>query len=469
MSVVTPVAFARLLADLDRELFRAFVFDLWRGRADETTVRDGDIVARRSSTGLTERVRPVTDPADIDGTADVAVVRRDTDRMRRRADAAGVRYVPPASLRDLALYGVDRETADALFREYFDRPVASPDASAVDSPGREQFVRVAAAALLLAVAVVAGVVLSSLPAGDDVDPAADGTVTPVDIGDDTPTPDPSESDDGPANVTRYLTGDAVDAAVLARGHVDALANRSFALRVSHNGSRSPNGRRWIRAERTVRAREPRIYVHQFRGHRAVRGGEVTTVSYREYADGESLYRTQTGPGGPSYDRLRLSRVRTADVYVNRTAVYVERYLATTEVTVTEVLVGGSPVYRLRATGTPTELTANASSPGDAGLRFPGSTVTNYSAVAYVTWSGVVASLDVSYVVDGRPVAFSFSYDALGSTRPAPPPWYDEARNETRADAASFAPASDRYDPLTRSPTNETTSASSVRPTPWPAS
>ena len=445
VAVVSPATFARLLADLDRESFRAFVFALWRARADETTIEDGDLVARRSATDLTERVRAVTDPADLDGTADVAVVRRDTDRLRRRAEAAGVRYVPPASLRDLALYGVDRETTDALFREHLDRPVEGPDAVTAESPRREQFVRVAAAALLLVVGVVAGV--STLPVGDDADrfagddagQPAEEIATPVDVDDDTPAP-AAEGDDGPANVTRYLSGGAVDAAALARGHVDALRNRSYTLHVSHNGSRSPDGRRWIRAERTVRVREPRRYVHRFSGHRAVRGGEVTTVDYREYADGESLYRMRTGPVGPSYDRLRLSRVRTADIYVNRTAVYVERYLATTEVTVTEVLVGGSPVYRLRATGTPTELTANASSPGDAGLRFPGSTVTNYSAVAYVTWSGVVTSLDVSYSVDGRPVAFSVSYDALGSTRPSPPPWYDAARNETRADAASVVPA-----------------------------
>jgi len=444
VSVVSPAAFARLLADLDRESFRAFVFDLWRARADETTIDGGDLVVCRPATGVRERVRPVTGPGEIDETTDVAVARRDADRLRRRADAAGVSYVPPASLRDLALYGVDRETADALFREYFGRPVEGSDATAAESPRREQFARVAAVAVVAVVTVVAVVApISPLvgggadsPPGDAADSAAGGTVTPVDVGDDTTAP-ASERDDGPTNVTRYLSGGALDSEALARGHVDALANRSYTLRVSHNGSRSPDGKRWIRAERTVRVAGPRTYVHRFRGHWSVRGGEVTTVRYREYADGEALYRVQTGPVAPSYERFDLSRGRTADAHADRASVYVERYLATTELTVTEVLVVGSPVYRLQATGRPTELTANASSPGEAGLRFPVETVSDYSAVAYVDWSGVVLSLDVSYTVNGRPVAFSFSYDALGSTRPSPPPWYDEARNETRADEASL--------------------------------
>jgi hypothetical protein len=430
--VVSPAEFARLLARLDSETFREFVFDLWRAREPAAAVEGDDLVVTHPATGDAERIRPVTDPSEIEGSIDVAVVRRDTDRLRRLADAAGVRYVPPTTLRGLALYGVDRETGDALFREYFDRPIEGGDAADGGSRRLDPFASLAVAAVLLAAVLLAGFAPAPQPTAD-AEPTARGTVTPVTVDGDTPTPAPSRDGDGAVNVTRYLSGDAVDAAVLARGHADALANRSYTWRVTHNGSRSLDGARWIRAERTVRVAGLRVYEHQFRGHRAVRGGEAWSVRYREYADGESVYREETGAASLSYERFRLSRVRTADVFTDRASVYVERYLTTTEVDVTEVLIGGSPAYRLRATGTPTQLEANASSPGDAALRFPGETISNYSAVAYVRWSGIVVALDVSYTVGGRAVQFSFSYDAIGATRPAAPPWYDEARNETRRD------------------------------------
>jgi hypothetical protein len=62
---------------------------------------------------------------------------------------------------------------------------------------------------------------------------------------------------------------------------------------------------------------------------------------------------------------------------------------------------------------------------------PARGVSNYTAVALVGWSGIVLSLDVAYTVDGQRVTFSFRYDALGTTRPAPPAWYEAARNATR--------------------------------------
>ena len=430
MSLVSAEALARLLAGLDSETRLRFLRDLWTARGRETDVADGDLRVTDPRTGERRTIRLVSRPGEVDEDVDAVVVVRQADRIRARARALDVGYVGPRDIRNLLLYGLDRERGDALFREYFDRPLDTPGER--DGPTVSGTTLVGAVVFVALVFVAAAVGLSGMPPTGDAaggaETTADATVsvTPVQVETETP----AEMERTPALVATSLGGQ-IDPDALARRHVAALEGRSYRWVATFRGTRDADGRRWVRAREVVAVGGPRHYLRNVSGALLTPRNEVRTVRYAEYADAEAVYSRTLTAVEPRYNRRPLDETRTADAFARASGTYVERYLATTETNVSEVVVGKDYlVYRIEATGTPTGLSPNQ--PGATGgtLSPPFGNVTNYTAIGYVDQVGVVFSLTVRFTVDGDPVTFAYDYEGIGSTGVEPPPWYAGARNAT---------------------------------------
>jgi hypothetical protein len=99
--------------------------------------------------------------------------------------------------------------------------------------------------------------------------------------------------------------------------------------------------------------------------------------------------------------------------------YVYRYFATSEASVTRLSAGGNVYYRLQVRTPPTAVRRAHN----------GSVVRNYSATAYVTRTGFVRSMAVSYDrYDGgvrTHIEVRFDYEKVGDTTVAAPDWIDE--------------------------------------------
>lgn len=438
MPVVSTRTFSRLLSGLDDEARRSFVADLYRARGWEVRMEPGHVTATDPVTGsrhvVASTVERATAAADRDGDVAVVLAAAPSIRTERRVAAAGARLLGAQSVRNMALYAVDRETADELFERYFDRSVHLSEAEAArDAEAGEPWRRVVVAAVVV-VAALAGVaaVLGGGPGA--FSPPGDGTATQTTAraataGAATPTREPTPEGDGDrAALPPMFGGDAVDAAAVSRRHVRALTDRSYRWVVTHNGTRSVDGRRWDDSVRVLEVANRSTYRYSVDG-RVTTATDVSDVSYEVYADGEHRYQRVTTPNGTHY--LRSPARDEAETHLAQAGIYIRRYLATTEARVYEVLLGGVLFYHVEATGTPTELDADDPPPtGGDDLTPPFDEVTNYSADAYVLPSGIVVTLRVSYTVDGERVGFEFTYDDLGETRTEPPDWYREARNAT---------------------------------------
>ncbi|MFW5949369.1 MAG: hypothetical protein ACOCSD_07215, partial [Halolamina sp.] len=226
-----------------------FVAAVWAARGWETTV-DGDVVV--ADRGEDRRRIRVVAPGwfgtpDLDD-VDVLVVARDRKGVRSVASEAGVEYVPPEILRDLVLYGIDRNRARTLYGEWFDRPLTRT----APEPETEERAfdwfwaalpsltgnRRAVGTLLFVVLVGIAVAGPALPGGSapDQSPVTAADVTPADepggaVGAASPTP--TERSGLPSGVTR---AGVVDPTTLVAAHTAGVRNRSRVRSVTMTGS-----------------------------------------------------------------------------------------------------------------------------------------------------------------------------------------------------------------------------------------
>jgi hypothetical protein len=116
MSVPSRAAFARRFRDQPPETQAAFVAALFAADGWETS-RDGRVI--RVEKGGTTRLMSVAVADTPSDPVDDLVVPFDTPAVREQAREVNARVLGPDDLRNRLLYGLDRETANALYRDQF--------------------------------------------------------------------------------------------------------------------------------------------------------------------------------------------------------------------------------------------------------------------------------------------------------------------------------------------------------------
>lgn len=430
MAVVDPSTFERLLTGLDGQTFTAFVADLWTARGADAHVEganrvviDADgrekrvirTVHWRSRVSL--RIRLATGDIDLDQT-DVLVTNRDHLRLERLATAAGSGYVGPDRLREVLLYGIDRERSADLFQAYFDRSITGAERSDsdgrpagglaarfrsfdsggwnLDGPGRRT-----TAGIVVGLAICA-----ILVAGFGGAPLLEPSI--VD------SPGSAVDNAGPVEGGGYPRAVAAAAdgrlGPLLDRHRAVLRDRSFVLAVTHNRTRGT-----LVADERWQWATQRIHVGPTRTVVDVSGALVPTTigaSPRPVAF-EVAWNASSCTTRGRWNATRFGDSGPCPVLSNRsgrvtagtaTATYVRRYLEGTDPTIRQLGPDAAGKYRLQSTRPPPDI-------ADA-TRW-------YRAVATVDSRGLISELRVTYetpvVRTDEPVEFTYTVQNLSTT------------------------------------------------------
>ena len=460
---------AAVLRRRSRAEVAAFVAALYAARGAETTVEDGAAVVDGEryvvvAPGVPGRLREWLGATP--STADRVLV-VDGDARANAPDAGyDVPVLTPADLDDLARYGLDRGTADAVFREHLgvalddvSHPSRSESGDGSDgktAPARSSEdeadddgvlgsvpVAVAVVVALLAVAVLSttpgAIGLADGPLGADEGSPAGETPAPgtADGITDTDGPDPTDTEtsgtDEPLLAPGLTTEGVVDPAALADAHAAAVTNRSYTWRLTY--VESVNGSEVGRATETVRVAAPSVYVSNVtrEGFLVPRG---PLSSWPAYTDGERRYRLTAD----EVDVTELQNDTDTGRPAARARQYVLGFVNGREMSVGRTVSGGPRRYVVDIEGTNT------------------SGIQNYTATAHVSSEGLVYFFSGSYCLtpvdnDSREVclALTMRYADVGATTVEPPSWYT-AWNATTA---------------TATPTGVSNSSSNVTATPTP--
>lgn len=403
-SAETGDRFGRALARLDPDAFAEFVAAAHEARPDVESARlDGGclvvrgreerrlrLVADRGLLGGAGPVGPATGPVD-------AVVTQVPGAGDRAVAAHDARLVAPADLRDLVCYGLAPDEADRLLGDHLgiDRETAL-----AAGDGR---VSVGAAAALAALLVLVAGLLGTAVAGP-VAPATPSTTPGDEVA-------PSAERGAAAGLPPGLSPLGVtDAAALARAHEAALDGGPYRFSVeARNLPALSDPGAWRELEASAVVAGPRTYRGSLGGVRATDRGTWWRLS-RVYADGDRVYERRFGAHAP------VSDVRSASgdgPEVDRGSGYARRHLA----------VRSAPGGNV----TPAEVEGEWGHRVAVGTAPPGVDGESYRAVARVTESGRVASLDVGYVrPDGERVSLALRYEPTDE-RVRPPAWLDKVR------------------------------------------
>jgi hypothetical protein len=232
---------------------------------------------------------------------------------------------------------------------------------------------------------------------------------------------------------RGLSRDGVvDPEALAQAHGDAVAGRSYHLRVVSRRVDVAVDGDWAESWQAIGVENATNYRQTVSGMRGT-GEDAEFVQFSAYADGRAEYRLVVDADGAAYRRRPVPRDGADEgVFTERAEEYVARFLDTnrTEVEVLTLEEGGDTVrvYRVIATGTPAHV--------------PGAL--DYRAEATVRPSGVVSMLDAQFTVvedrERRYARISIRYDDLDGYEVTAPNWLGDARNATAGTDDSPTPA-----------------------------
>lgn len=464
MGPVSAGTFARLFYRLDTQAKREFVADLYAARGWDVQVDGGRLHVNRDGE---ERRIAILEPPWFRSVslpdADEVVVTRDHSGVRSAAEDAGVGYRTPADLRDLLLYGLDRETAEELFTEYFDQPlsVIGPEHEADDLdlsltallPSLDLSPQQAAVVAILLIGVAVWVGGAGTLLGFDsgaASPELNGTFTPGEAG----------AIGGAEEYPPGLGPEGIEnSGELTAAHFQFLHGQPHEYRISASGPQhAPFMLGLSRWNATVRLQDGVHYRYQKQevapyGFRVEQREDNITVwdpkrpadvgnnSSREiltkkvYANGTQKFWRFDGPEQVVYRRASVEqqggRVLGVVDQVGWVDVYLQRFLWTPNSSINCVSTSETQncqSYRVEATGDPIELRAD---------------VIDYRAVAIVEEPGFVRSLTVRYKIEPLeegepvPVRFHLEYVGLGegSGSVSPPEWLDTAKNRTTDEAA----------------------------------
>jgi len=428
MAVIGPPAFERLLTDLDGETFAAFVSDVWAARGTDARVEGSDVVvsdagerAERALATIHWRSRLALRLGLRTGTLDVTegdvlVTNRDDPRLKAFAAAEGMGYVGPERLRNVALYAIDRERCEALFRSYFDRSVYSTEGERADTDSPGLLARSRAIGSggdgstapstrstdVLVLAIVLGAFVSIALVGAPIlGSSADGTSSvpgqTVDVTGDGTYPPP------------IAAADESRLSPLIETHRDTLNETSFRLTETHSHSRGTivTAGTWHQSSQSwIVGREDR-YSLTVDGALAPAtiGANPRPVTFHAVGNGSGCMArgdwnaTGLPPGGP------CAILSDGDVHATAatmTATYARRYLNGTNPVVSPLDTGSEGAYRIESTRPSRSFTVRPR---------------NYSAVGIVDSRGVIRELRVTYESPRVPGAerVTFSYTIENTT------------------------------------------------------
>ena len=414
MPPLSPSTFARKFRWQWPATQRALLADLWEARGFDTHVDDDAdlVVAERDG----ERVSiGVVGPLGLSPPdADVLVATGPlSGRAESAASSTSAELLTPADVHEQLLYGVDREDANRIAREYLDTELTVPP-SATDSGA--DYSRVV---VLVAVVVAVGAVVAISGVGG---PFAEERAEQF------PTPEPAEqapTEDGSSSVST-ATDDSADAypagldgsgvenaSELAAAHRTAIENRERRVETSYRG---PGNTTMLSG---IVQHEVTSYFHSSSRFNTtfqvveLRNGSRTNRTVRYWADGSQRHRLVVTENDSSYSRTPLSErsiVVAVEAFVNR--IYMGA-LTANETSVETVQKFGVTVHRIFAAGDPEGYRDN---------------VTDFRAVASVTPDGRLIRLRVEYthVPTGEPVRIEITYGEVDEVPPPPrPEWVDE--------------------------------------------
>ncbi|NHX36049.1 MULTISPECIES: hypothetical protein [Halolamina] len=436
MPPVSVDAFASEFRGLPASERTEFVSAVWAARGWETTVEAGVVVAERGDDR--RRIR-VADPGrfgtpDLDG-VDTIVAARDREAVQAAAVEAGVAYVPPADLRDLLLYGIERETAAEIYAEGVDRPLERTVTDEADEAGLLDTVLAAIPALgenrRAIVAILLVVLVGVVAAGPPLTGGDGPTQSPITVANGTPegadggaigaeSPTPTAMPGLSPGVTR---AGVVDPTALAEAHVDGVRNRS---RVVAWELTSPSGS--STGANTVRNATARIAnaSHYARRRAVVRPEDnwSTRVTDETYAGGSDVFRRISFPNETRYARYDLAEYPATTIDAN-VETYLYRYFVGADEAVVTCAIEydtDCPTYRVEIDGDAPALLE--------------SEVEEYEALLIVSNRGVITTIRASYTLpdsddDGEReqvrFALDYQFEAVDVT---PPDWLSAARNAT---------------------------------------
>lgn len=447
MPLPSEEAFGQLFRDLSAVERLTFVSELWAARGWKTTVVDGAVIA--ASDGEQQRIRVVAPSrfgTAVPDDADVLVPVRARPSLRTATERAGIQYVPPVELRQRLLYGVNRDTAAALFEETFGQPldaevhVAPPRSQQLRSVGSEVRERshdrfggshVAVSVLVVALLVTVAVAGPALvPTGAD---PARVVETETRSPGEADTPDRSSGVETDAQGNPVLPPGVVESGIsdrsaLITAHQLAVRNRQRTLRVAADGP--PNatfmsGRlAWNYTMRAERFSHYRVDANDtFPAEADSATAAPSTVRTSVFANGGINYRRRVDATRTSYVRYPMEDGEDASTFTDEVSQFLRTYLrgqqsAVDCVTDTDhrdahcsIILSGAPPSFPNAEG--------------------------YRVSATIRPSGLVSAFSVSYTLpdtddDGTRelVRFGFQYDALDTTTVSEPGWLPAAKNAT---------------------------------------
>lgn len=440
MGVVSSAEFRSLLSELDREQFVTFVADLWVARGMETTVvRDVGVASQVDKSvrvgayyqrNLPWDVLPISGRAavlsDDIGNVDILATNADSDSLRTVAEAGNVEYVGPDHLRRLCLYAIERDTAEDLFRRYFDRPVEREpvaetqaitgwdrvpfvnDASTDRDAGRVVRETGVAVKLVVVTAVVVTLPLTMLSAANSPSGALFDAGSPDSIEGNGPDIRriPASVGHPPGIGHRTLE----NSTALISAHERALEDKSYRLTIRHNGTRGHlvTTARWQHSHQKLRKRSSTRYRFTVEGELppTTVGASPDTVRFGvELRNRNCTSWTLENEWDSPIDPCAVIRSDETSSFDHVTSTYLDRYLDGKNSTVRVRRRSGRVQYRVVVTGPPEHLSVPTE---------------NYTAIALVDETGLVRALSVTYetpLVDRPgPVRFSFRFEEVTPAR-----------------------------------------------------
>lgn len=444
MPPVPADAFAREFRALHAADRTAFVAALWNARGWETSVEDGVVLADQD--GEQRRIG-VVDPGRF-GTPDLSsvdtlVAARDRDAVRAAASEAGVEYVAPSDLRDLLLYGVEREVAEELYEEHVGKSLAREAPEETEESGEAGTLlravptvdvgrRALAVIVILALVGVAFAGPGLPGSGPEQAPITVGNVTPEDgsvgaVGVGTPKPT------GAPNVAPGVSLDSVESGMtLADAHIAGVQNRSRVLHTELHAFPNANGTRGVvsRNATSVIVNES-YYRHESNSILTGRNGTINS-SVSLYADGETVYDRVVFGNEVDY-RARSVEEAPATNLDGSVQGYLYRYFVSAEDSVVTCAIEydtDCPTYRITVDDPPDRL---------------GENIEDYDGLLIVSDRGVITTIRVSYTVpdadgDGEREQIRFSLDyRFEEVDPTAPDWLPRAKNASADGTATQTP------------------------------